>query len=222
MTNPEQISSRRSRYPAAGHPLHSPMVHSPLVLGCAWTALVAVAVIGRLWQPSWNGEPLWHATPLAGVALAAGFVFPNVLVAATVPLAALAISNLALPSYGSVALAAVVFAATAWPVLLGGFGLLGRDKPQWTAVIGGSLASSLVFYGTTNVAHWLCTADYPRTAAGLVECLVAALPFYRWMPVGDVAWTLVIFGLMTVARTAVDAAAMRGLRPQAISTRPLD
>ncbi|MCE9630758.1 MAG: hypothetical protein K8S94_08620 [Planctomycetia bacterium] len=217
MTNPEQISSRRSRDAAAGRP-----VHSPLVLGCVWTALVAVAVIGRLWQPSWNGEPLWNATPLAGVALAAGFVFPNMLLAATVPLAALAISNLALPPYGSLILAAVVYAATAWPVLLGSFGLLGRDKPRWAAVIGGSLASSLVFYVTTNVAHWLCTADYPRTAAGLVECLVAALPFYRWMPVGDVAWTIVVFGLLAVARTAVDAAALRGLRSQAISVRPLD
>ena len=95
MTNPEQIPSRRSPKAAAGDP-----VPSAIVLGCAWLALVAVAVIGRLWQPSWNGEPLWNATPLAGVALAAGFVFPNVLVAATVPLAALAISNLALPAYG--------------------------------------------------------------------------------------------------------------------------
>jgi hypothetical protein len=38
--------------------------------------------------------------------------------------------------------------------------------------------------------------DYPHTAAGLLECFVAALPFYRWMPVGDVAWTAVLFGAM--------------------------
>lgn len=187
-----------------------------------WLALVALAVAGRLWQPTWNGEQLWHATPLAAVALAAGFLLANPLVAASVPLAALALSNLLLPGYGSLGVAAVVYAATAWPVLLGTCGILGRDRPRWLAVVGGSLATSLVFFLSTNLAHWAFTADYPRTMAGLGECFVAALPFYRWMPVGDAAWTLATFGLIMAARMAAEAAATRRLRPQAISPQPLD
>ena len=187
-----------------------------------WLALVALAVAGRLWQPNWNGEQLWHATPLAAVALAAGFLLANPLVAASVPLAALALSNLLLPGYGSLGVAAVVYAATAWPVLLGTCGILGRDRPRWLAVVGGSLATSLVFFLSTNLAHWAFTADYPRTMAGLGECFVAALPFYRWMPVGDAAWTLATFGLIVAARMAAEAAATRRLRPQAISPQPLD
>jgi hypothetical protein len=187
-----------------------------------WLALVALAVAGRLWQPTWNGEQLWHATPLAAVALAAGFLFANQLVAASVPLAALALSNLVLPGYGSLGVAAVVYAATAWPVLLGTCGVLGQDRPRWLAVVGGSLATSLVFFLSTNLAHWAFMADYPRTMAGLGECFVAALPFYRWMPVGDAAWTLATFGLIVAARMAADAAATRRLRPQGISPRPLD
>lgn len=187
-----------------------------------WLALVALAVAGRLWQPTWNGEQLWHATPLAAVALAAGFLFANPLVAASVPLAALAASNLLLPGYGSLGVAAVVYAATAWPVLLGTCGVLGQDRPRWLAVVGGSLATSLVFFLSTNLAHWAFMADYPRTMAGLGECFVAALPFYRWMPVGDAAWTLATFGLIVAARMAADAAATRRLRPQGISPRPLD
>lgn len=187
-----------------------------------WLALVALAVAGRLWQPTWNGEQLWHATPLAAVALAAGFLFANPLVAASVPLAALALSNLVLPGYGSLGVAAVVYAATAWPVLLGTCGILGQDRPRWLAVVGGSLATSLVFFLSTNLAHWAFMADYPRTMAGLGECFVAALPFYRWMPVGDAAWTLATFGLIVAARMAADAAATRRLRPQGISPRPLD
>ena len=187
-----------------------------------WLALVALAVAGRLWQPTWNGEQLWHATPLAAVALAAGFLFANPLVAASVPLAALALSNLVLPGYGSLGVAAVVYAATAWPVLLGTCGVLGQDRPRWLAVVGGSLATSLVFFLSTNLAHWAFMADYPRTIAGLGECFVAALPFYRWMPVGDAAWTLATFGLIVAARMAADAAATRRLRPQGISPRPLD
>ncbi len=187
-----------------------------------WLALVALAVAGRLWQPTWNGEPLWHATPLAAVALAAGFLFANPLVAVSVPLAALALSNVLLPGYGSLGVAAVVYAATAWPVLLGTCGILGRDRPRWLAVVGGSLATSLVFFLSTNLAHWAFMADYPRTIAGLGECFVAALPFYRWMPVGDAAWTLATFGLIVAARMAAEAAATRRLRPQAVSPRPLD
>ena len=187
-----------------------------------WLALVALAVAGRLWQPTWNGEQLWHATPLAAVALAAGFLFANPLVAASVPLAALAVSNLVLPGYGSLGVAAVVYAATAWPVLLGTCGVLGQDRPRWLAVVGGSLATSLVFFLSTNLAHWAFMADYPRTMAGLGECFVAALPFYRWMPVGDAAWTLATFGLIVAARMAAEAAATRRLRPQGISPRPLD
>jgi len=161
-----------------------------------WFVLVAIATLGRLWQPGWN------VTPLAGVALAAGAVFPSVLVAASVPLAALAISNLAMPSYGSLAMAAVIYAATAWPVVLGGGLRGGRVLP----IVGGALASSLVFYLATNFAHWWLTSDYPHTAGGLLACYGAALPFYRWMPIGDVAWSLAMFGGMA----AVDRLA-RGL-----------
>jgi len=153
-----------------------------------WFVLVAVSVVGRLWQPALN------VTPLAGAAIAAGAVFPNPLVAATVPVAALAISNLALPGYGTsaggLAMAAVVYAALAWPVLLGGL----VQKGRMLTIVGGALASSLVFFLSTNFAHWCLSNDYPHTAAGLLACYTAGLPFYRWMPVGDVAWSLAFMG----------------------------
>jgi hypothetical protein len=153
-----------------------------------WFALVAVSVAGRLWQPAAN------VTPLAGAAIAAGAVFPNPLVAATVPLSALAISNLALPGYGDsfsgFVMAGVIYAAFAWPVLLGGMVRKGRVL----SILGGALASSLVFFLTTNFAHWCLSNDYPHTAAGLIACYTAGLPFYRWMPVGDVAWSLAFMG----------------------------
>jgi hypothetical protein len=169
---------------------------APAMRGLVWIGLIGLAVGGRLWQPHWNGEPLWHATPLAAVALAAGAVFGCTLTAASVPLVALALSNLVLPAYDNMGMAAVVFAATAWPVLLARFVHDGRLP----AVVAGALASSLVFFFSTNLAHWLLTADYPRTLSGLAACFTAALPFYRWMPVGDVAWSIVVFtGLAAIA-----------------------
>jgi hypothetical protein len=134
----------------------------------AWGVLVGIGILGRL---------------------CAGALFANRFVAASVPVIALAASNLALPgggSYGSWTMAAIIYAAFTWPVLMGS---LVRRSHVWGA-LGGALAGSLVFYLATNFAHWWLTADYPHTARGLVECYVAALPFYRWTPVGDLVWSL--------------------------------
>ena len=183
---------------------------TPVALALVWVALVALGVAGRLWQPA------WHVTPMAAVALAAGVVFPHAIVAATVPLAALVVSNLGLDAYESLPMAAVVFAATAWPVLLGGLlrrMATGSRAAAVIAVLAGALASSLVFFLATNLAFWWFTAEYPHTAEGLLACFTAALPFYRWMPVGDLAWTAATCaGLAALAR-AVELVASRRLQP---------
>lgn len=176
---------------------------SGFAMAGAWFVLVAVAVIGRMWRPEWNGAPLWNVTPLAAVALAAGALFPHRALAASVPLAALAIGNLIEPEYGSLAIAAVVYAASAWPVLLGGI----VNRGRWAAVVGGAAASSLVFFLTTNLAHWFFIGGYPRSAAGVVECFVAALPFYR--PLGDVCWSLALFAGIVAIGVSDDLLARR-------------
>jgi len=66
----------------------------------------------------------------------------------------------------------------------------------------------LVFYLTTNFACWLLFEGYPKTAEGLGACYVAALPFYRWMPVGDLAWA--------VGLTACAAAALRAVTGESV------
>jgi len=161
----------------------------PASLAAVWLLLVVIGTAGRLWQPA------YHVTPMAAVGLVAGFVFGNPLVAMSVPVAALAASNLFLPAYGSIAMAAVVFAATAWPALLGFFVPGIREGRAWVW-LGGAFAHSLVFFFSTNLAYWLISDDYPRSFAGLVECFTMALPFYRWMPVGDAAWSLAAVGLL--------------------------
>jgi len=151
-------------------------------LGMAWLGLVTVIVVGRFLQPAWN------VTPCTGAALVAGAIFPRALVAASVPLAGLLVSNLILPSYESPAMALVVFAATLWPVAMRGWVRPGR----LAGIAAGSLAASVVFFLSTNVAFWWLSSDYPHTIGGLTSCFVAALPFFRWMPVGDLAWSAVL------------------------------
>lgn len=176
---------------------------SGLAMAAAWFVLLAVAVVGRMWRPEWNGTPLWNVTPLAAVALAAGSLFPRRLVAASVPLAALAISNLFEPGYGNLGIAAVVYAASAWPALIGRL----VNRGRWAAVVGGAAASAVVFFLTTNLAHWFFIGGYPRTMAGVVECYVAALAHFR--PLGDVAWSLVLFAGIVAVAAADDLLARR-------------
>ena len=186
---------------------------SPTALAVAWAALVALAVVGRLWRPEWHGTRLWNVTPFVAVALAAGALFPSRLVAIGVPVAALALGNLALPGYESPWLAAIVFAATAFPVALGGVVARGR----WPAVIGSALAGSLVFFLATNLAHWALSSDYPRSAAGLLACFTAALPFFR--PLEDLAWTGVVFGGLAAADRIGAAVASRASAAAAVPGR---
>jgi hypothetical protein len=170
----------------------------PLMVALAWAALVAVAVAGRLWQPEWNGTRLWNVTPLVAVALAAGGLFGNRLVAAAAPLVALAISNLFEPPYKSFVVAAAVYAASAWPVLLGSLARRGG----WLGVLGGAVASSLVFFVVTNFAHWAVMGDYTPDWAGLVECYRQAILFYR-PPLADVLWSLAFFAGIAAVTVAL-------------------
>ena len=151
-----------------------------------WLALVAVGVCGRLWQPAYN------VTPLAAIGLASGSLFGISLAAAAVPIVALVISNMVLPSYGSTIMALVVYGSFACPVLFGSL----VKRQGWIAVVGGSLASSLIFFTTSNFVTWALSELYPHTLAGLTTCYVAALPFYRWMPVGDVVWSISLFAVL--------------------------
>ena len=79
------------------------------------------------------------ATPLT-VALAAGAFFPSTLLAASVPLAAITVSNLFMPPYEHPLMACIVYAALTWPILIGRCGLLGAigRRTRWANVVGGA------------------------------------------------------------------------------------
>lgn len=195
LTSPAEPTRRDAVWPA-GPAARLLADGGTAAMAIAWAALVGVAIAGRLWQPEWNGTRLWNVTPLVAVALAAGGLFRNRLVAAAAPLVALAVSNWFEPPYRSLVVAGSVYAASAWPVLLGGLARRGG----WLGVLGGAVASSLVFFLVTNVAHWAAMGDYSLDWAGLVECFRQALPFHR--PLADVLWSLAFFGGIAVVTVA--------------------
>ena len=54
--------------------------------------------------------------------------------------------------------------------------------------------ASLAFFFVTNLAVWYQASWYTRDAAGLWQCYLQALPFFRYTLSGDLLFTTVLFG----------------------------
>lgn len=57
------------------------------------------------------------------------------------------------------------------------------------------LAAPTAFYLISNFGVWLGWHSYPPTSAGLLECYVAAIPFYGRSLASTIVFALILFGL---------------------------
>ena len=154
--------------------------------------LVVVGVLLRLAPHPWN------VTPVGASALFAGARLP-LPVAIAVPLATMIVSDLVI---GVHSLWWATWGACVLAVLIGTWL---RRRRGVGVVAGAAVASSLVFFLVTNAAVWAEGLLYPRTLAGLVDCYVAAIPFWRNSLLGDLLWTGVLFGGWALAERVVRA-----------------
>jgi hypothetical protein len=69
-----------------------------------------------------------------------------------------------------------------------------RDKITAPRVAGAAIGSAIVFFTVSNFGVWLGGHFYPKTFTGLVECYVAAIPFFRNDLAGNLAYSAVMFG----------------------------
>jgi hypothetical protein len=76
-------------------------------------------------------------------------------------------------------------------LLISLIGLYLRDHKNWANVISASLLSSVLFFVITNFGAFLSL--YPHTWAGLQQCYILAIPFYRSSLVSTMAYSLVLF-----------------------------
>ncbi len=59
----------------------------------------------------------------------------------------------------------------------------------------GVLSGSLVFFLLTNFAWLTASSMYPHTLAGVMQCYVAAIPFYGRTLASDILYSGALFGL---------------------------
>ncbi len=76
-------------------------------------------------------------------------------------------------------------------LLISLIGLYLRNHKNWVNVLSTSLLSSVLFFVVTNFGAFLSL--YPHTWAGLQQCYILAIPFYRSTLVSTMAYSLVFY-----------------------------
>jgi len=132
-------------------------------------------------------------TPVAALALFGGASFARKRTALLVPLAAMFLSDLVL---GFSTITPVVYASLA---LIASLGFWLRRRPTVSRTLTAAVAGAGLFFVVTNFGVWALGTLYPKTAAGLAECFVAAIPFFRNTLVSDLLYTALLFGGFALA-----------------------
>jgi hypothetical protein len=151
--------------------------------------LVVVAAASRVVPHPWN------FTPMIAVALFAGARIERGWLAGIAVLGCLAL--------GDIVVGAFPYGGMEWVygsmLVVVASGRLLRTRTGLVGTLVAALGAGFIFFVVTNFAVFMAGGLYPRSAAGLVECYTAALPFYRNQIVGDVLFTAALFGLYASA-----------------------
>ena len=153
----------------------------------------------------------YHFVPITALAVFGGVRFGNRRDALLAPLLALLLSDLAREVLFRYGLALqwgvyrsmwVVYGTTALVVWLARL----SHGTRSTLTIGATtVAGSSLFFLLTNFGVWATGVLYPPTAAGLVECYVAAIPFFSYSLVGDLTYATLLFGAWALAEVRAPA-----------------
>ncbi len=143
--------------------------------------LLALAVFSRFIPHLWNATFVNAGTLLVASRLG----FKKLVI--VFPLLALFVSDLFLGFY-NLAVLLVVYASFAFVGLIG-IWLHSRRNSLSSAILAAFFASTF-FFISTNAAVWAFTDLYNSSLNGLLDSLLAGLPFYRNMLVFDILYTL--------------------------------
>ncbi len=123
-----------------------------------------------------------NVAPITALALFSGASFRNKWFSIVFPLISMILSDIVL-GFSSISL--WVYSAF---ILITMFSWVTKEL-KWTSV----LISSLIFFIVSNFGVWVLS--YPHTIEGLITCYTMAIPFFGYSILGDMAWSLILFGL---------------------------
>jgi uncharacterized protein DUF6580 len=138
-------------------------------------------------------------SPIDAMALFGGAYLGRRVLAFAAPLVALLLSDLALGFYPGMW---VQYLAV---VLVVALGCIALRRVSVLRVAGAAVASSVLFFLVTNFGTWALSGMYPLTAAGLVACYVAAIPFFQNTLAGDLFYSGLLFGSFALLERTIPA-----------------
>lgn len=170
--------------------------------------LIALGVFARV-----AFQHIPNFAPVAALALFAGYLFANRILAVCVPLAVMLISDNLVEAGGyQWQLMLTVYGLLALPVAFHGpiRKYLSLENSTGKSIIasvvglmGCSLACSLVFFLGTNAMVWMTGTWYEPTLGGLFRCFTAAIPFFRYTLTGDAIFATTLFGSYAAYKVAI-------------------
>ncbi|HFA51224.1 MAG TPA: hypothetical protein ENJ95_19605 [Bacteroidetes bacterium] len=161
--------------------------------------IVFLVTLSRLVPYALGVEETFNFSPLAAVALFGGAYFMDKKKSFLFPLLALWISNLILDNVFLSQYYDGFVLFQNWGVYLAIAAIVGLaffvlKKVTLLRVVGASLGASVLFFLVTNFVVWMQGTMYPMTFSGLGECFTAAIPFFRNTLMGDMVFSLLLFG----------------------------
>ncbi|MHA4808374.1 DUF6580 family putative transport protein [Flavitalea flava] len=162
--------------------------------------ILAVGVLRILATWGKDLSPLCNFTPIGAMALFGGAYFSNSWKAVGFPLLTLFIGDLILSfTIFSQYRTGLLYTGWYWTyiafalmVLAGKFFI---KKVSLTNVLLGSLVCVLIHWIITDIGAWQMGILYPKTFAGYIECLIAAIPYEGRFLEGTLLYSAILFGL---------------------------
>lgn len=156
-------------------------------------SLIFFAALSRLLPHPPNFAPITALALFSGVYLDKRYAF-------IIPIAAMLISDYFIGFHSSMLWVYASFVA------IGFIGLWLRNHRGVLTTLGATLAGSVLFFIVTNFGVWAApNGMYPHKVEGLIECYVAAIPFFRNTLMGDLVYVGVMFGAFELAKKFIPA-----------------
>lgn len=149
-------------------------------------ALIVVGVVLRLVPHTANFAPIGAIALFGGAVLSPRLGW-------WLPVVAMIISDIFLGFHDTILFTWGGFA------LIALFGMSLRNTNNWLRIPLGALSSGIIFYVVSNFGVWVVGSLYPHTLQGLVDCFVAAIPFFKTSLLADLVYSSVLFGAYALA-----------------------
>lgn len=142
--------------------------------------LVTLGVVSRLIPHQPNLTAIGAIAIFSGVYLPKKFAF-------AVPILSMLISDMIIGFHSTIGWVYAAF------VLVAFLSYQGRSWLRDGKILASPLVSASLFFLVSNFGVWLSGSLYPLTLAGLVDCFIRAVPFFRPTLMGDFAYTTLLY-----------------------------